>query len=571
MRFTGEDWTTVTTYPDRTWQVRYEALPDGLLDFTLNITDRAGNSREVVLANITIDTVWPFIEVQRPAKWVRSSPVRLVARTEVGAQAWVDFAPVAVMPDGMFSALIDVYGSETVIDIRVVDIVGHENLTKVKVLLDTTPPGLQVDSPLDGSWTTAEVVEVVGTTESDAIVAVNGYTGTLEAGRFRIEVPLGTGTVVLTVTATDPAGNRATVVRTINIDRKAPVLKALSPSDGCMTSRDRVVVSGTVEDGGPVTVTVDGLRADIAGKGWTREVALMEGPNSIEVIATDAAGNKASCTVLVTLDTVPPKIEATLVAGGTELRPWDAPLCTRETRVGIRITVDEDCTVHMTGGATTRARVGTSTVSRDLVPGENAIVIRAVDAVGNEAPLLTFIVVSDTTLPSLSILYPSGTEAVLFTREPVITLVGLTEPGAEVTVNGVPAPVLSNGSFALVVALEVGPTSLIVMARDRAGNQASESVQVVREAEDRTSTSGAAMAAGGATGLIVGLVVALAVSWAVARRRRPPVSEPEGGTRREPPAPQAATWQRSESGREGPDGKPPPQKPPHGGGEWEQF
>jgi hypothetical protein len=274
--------------------------------------------------------------------------------------------------------------------------------------------------------------------------------------------------------------------------------------------------------------------------------------------------------VLVTLDTVPPGIEATLAAGGTELGPGDAPLHTRETRVDIRITVDEDCTVHMTGGATTRAKVGTSTVSRDLVPGKNAIVLRAVDAVGNEAPPLTFTVVSDTTPPSLSILYPSDTEAVLFMRGPVITLVGLTEPGAEVTVNGVPAPVLSNGSFALVVALEVGPTSLIVMARDRAGNQASESVQVVRE-EGRAPSSGSAMVAGGATGLIVGLVVALVVSWSVARRRRPPEGGPEGGTRREPAAPQTATAQRSEGGREGPDGKPPLREPPRGGGDWEQF
>ena len=569
MRFTGGNWTNVSTYPDSTWQVRFEALPEGLLDFTLNITDRAWNSRDVILANITIDTIWPFIEVQRPAKWVRSSPVRLVARTEVGAQAWVDYAPAAVMPDGMFSAIVDVYGPETVIDIRVVDVVGHENMTKVKVLLDTTPPGLQVDSPLDGSWTSAEAVEVVGTTEPDAVVSVNGYTGTLEEGLFRVEVPLGAGTVVLTVTATDPAGNWAAVVRVIDIDRKAPVLKVLSPADGCMTSRDRVVVSGTVEDGGPVTVTVGGLWADLAGGSWTREVALVEGPNRIAVIATDAAGNGASGTVLVTLDTVPPDVEATLVAGGAELGPGDAPLYTRETRVDIHITVDEDCTVHMTGGATTSARVGTSTVSRDLVPGENAIVLRAADAVGNGAPPLTFIVVSDAAPPPLTVLYPSDTEAVLFTRGPVITLVGLTEPGAEVTVNGVPAPVLSNGSFALVVALEVGPTPLIVMARDRAGNQASESVQVVREEEEQTSPSGAAMVAGGATGLVVGLVVALAVSWAVASRRRPPERRGTDAASAQVRPQSESPPQPRQAGEGGPQGGP--QQRPERPEEWEQF
>jgi len=244
---------------------------------------------------------------------------------------------------------------------------------------------------------------------------------------------------------------------------------------------------------------------------------------------------------------------------------------TRERRVELRITVDEDCTVRMTGGAVLNAAEGTSNVQRDLVPGENVILVRATDAVGNEAPPLRFVAVWDDVRPALSISGPAGADQVVVTREPVLLLAGLTEPGAEVSVNGQPSPVLSNGSFALAVPLAMGPNSLVVIVRDAAGNEATETVQVVREEEEQGPTVGAAMAAGGVAGLIVGLIAALAISWAIARRRRPP----EGKGEREVPQPTAghqAPPQRSPpGGYGGPQGGTTHEQPPDGSIEWEQF
>lgn len=81
----------------------------------------------------------------------------------------------------------------------------------------------------------------------------------------------------------------------------------------------------------------------------------------------------------------------------------------------------------------------------------------------------------DTVPPVVSLTSPAnGTSTNLST----IQVAGFSEPGAQVTVNGLSATVAANGSFRLLVALVPGSNLLVATARDGAGNSATASVNV---------------------------------------------------------------------------------------------
>ncbi|MCK5414600.1 MAG: hypothetical protein KAJ35_04390, partial [Thermoplasmata archaeon] len=244
--YDGSGWVGATLFDEGKWQVRMTDLPDGILTFTINISDKAGNSMEVFVTNITIDTIWPHINVKLPGKYVTSTPTQLLAQTEPRARAFVNYNEVDVMPDGWFSALIPLYTNLNEIHIRVVDVVGHENYTLYRIILDTTAPPLIIDTLADGQWTNYGTVLVTGTTDVDATVEANGLPGELEFGRFSISVPLEEGTNLVTVIARDMAGNEARVELVIHRDSVPPKLAISSPDNGTVTSLKRILISGTV-------------------------------------------------------------------------------------------------------------------------------------------------------------------------------------------------------------------------------------------------------------------------------------------------------------------------------------
>ena len=76
-----------------------------------------------------------------------------------------------------------------------------------------------------------------------------------------------------------------------------------------------VTVTGTVDDAS-ATVKVNGTTATVSGGNFSASVTLNEGSNTITATATDAAGNTASVSVRVSLDTVPPVIKISAPTDG---------------------------------------------------------------------------------------------------------------------------------------------------------------------------------------------------------------------------------------------------------------
>ena len=98
-------------------------------------------------------------------------------------------------------------------------------------ILDTAPPEITLSSPTDGATINRQVVEIAGSTQPrTALVARNeanngSTTGVAtNDGSFTMTLPIQPGSNGITLTATDPAGNVASIV--ISVSRGSGVLTA---------------------------------------------------------------------------------------------------------------------------------------------------------------------------------------------------------------------------------------------------------------------------------------------------------------------------------------------------------
>jgi Ca2+-binding RTX toxin-like protein len=230
------------------------------------------------------------------------------------------------------------------------------------VTLDTTPPTITIDSPVEGDdvVNAAEDGDVVvsGTSNAEAgqtvtvtfddgvnpvVTATTTVTGagtwSLAGGNEADISALNNGTITISADVSDAAGNDApTANDTVVLDNVAPVIAIDSPIEGddiVNAAEDGdVVVSGTsdAETGQTVTVTFDDgvnpvvtATTTVTGAGtWTLAggneadiSALNNGTITISADVSDVAGNPATtANDAVVLDNVPPVINiATPIEG----------------------------------------------------------------------------------------------------------------------------------------------------------------------------------------------------------------------------------------------------------------
>jgi membrane-bound inhibitor of C-type lysozyme len=172
---------------------------------------------------------------------------------------------------------------------------------------DTTPPTLNVSALANGSFTNKVTLNISGNA-SDAgglkSVTVNGQAAVVNAdGSFSTALTLVVGANTITVVATDQAGNKTTNSRTVTYDPTAPVLTVSAPADNSTSVQSFVTVSGTVNENSTVTVSVNSGTAQSAamtGTGFTATANLVPGINTINITATDQAGNTTSAKRTVT-------------------------------------------------------------------------------------------------------------------------------------------------------------------------------------------------------------------------------------------------------------------------------
>lgn len=166
--------------------------------------------------------------------------------------------------------------------------------------------GLTIDS---GSKITGDAITKTAIT--------NGYQCT-----YTPTTALSDGSHTVKFDASDYDGNAAAQKSvTFKIDTVPPTLSVTAPTEGFKTNKAACTVTGKTSDAtsGPVIVTVklnNGTAAEVtvgSDGSFSKALTLVEGVNTITVVATDGAGKTTTVTRTVTLDTSAPVIQVVTI------------------------------------------------------------------------------------------------------------------------------------------------------------------------------------------------------------------------------------------------------------------
>ncbi|EPB5002067.1 beta strand repeat-containing protein, partial [Acinetobacter baumannii] len=183
------------------------------------------------------------------------------------------------------------------------------------VSADITAPVVALDDVLTNDSTPAltgtvndPTATVVVNVDGVDYPAVNNGDGTWTLADNTLPA-LTDGPHTITVTATDAAGNVGNDTAVVTIDTSLPVVSL----DDLTTNDTTPALTGAIDDPtATVVVNVDGIDYPATNNGdgtWTLAdntlPALIDGPHTVTVTATDPAGNTATDTATLTIDTVP--------------------------------------------------------------------------------------------------------------------------------------------------------------------------------------------------------------------------------------------------------------------------
>ncbi|MBI2957352.1 MAG: hypothetical protein HYY32_00775, partial [Chloroflexi bacterium] len=185
-----------------------------------------------------------------------------------------------------------------VITVNVVD-GGVQTTLTATATLDTTPPALAMSAVTTPTRLPSQTIS--GTAEAGVAVrvSVNGGAAvlpTVTGANWSFNAVLNQGVNTIAVTATDQAGNTATVpTATILLDTTPPALSLNTVTTP--TQLMSQTISGTTEAGATVRVSVNGgaaTAANVTATNWSFNATLVPGQNTIVATATDIAGNTAT-------------------------------------------------------------------------------------------------------------------------------------------------------------------------------------------------------------------------------------------------------------------------------------
>ena len=515
IKWGDENWRDTQFDTAGVWSVVIAGISDDTADVVVRVRDVAGNINETVLEDITVDTMMPTITVLSPKAPVNRSPTTLMAMTEPHARAFVNSIEVPVADNGAMVASVELLEGLNKVMVSVVDMAGNEASAEVMLTLDTIPPTLRLDSPSEGAWFRTEFVKVIGLVSEGVTITASGETFYADEGMFESTVTLKEELTLVVVTAVDGAGNVASESRLVHLDTAKPRLSVTYPLSGSYLTTPHALVRGMVRDEGPVGVTVGAWTAEVSGEQWSCEVGLVEGRNSINVVARDAAGNVDSTYLDLNLDTAPPQAVVRLQVNGQSVDPTLSTVNTRATSLSLEVSLDEDCAVDMNVDGPSSLPAGMSNLTIKLQEGLNDVRIELRDLAGNRGAPVRFQVLVDTVRPVLELERAGQVR----TRDPDLVVSGSTEPGCQVMVDGVAVGLLNDNTFSTVVHLNEGSNLIEITSVDAAGNSAYKNLVVDLETVKVGTSPFEGTAGGIAIGLVIGILVALgAFGWRTRRR-----------------------------------------------------
>ncbi|MEP9026762.1 Ig-like domain-containing protein [Enterobacter hormaechei] len=554
-----ENQTVTVTFGGKTYTVKVDAdgnwtatvpssdlagLKDGDASVQVSVTNVNGNSAsagreysvDATAPTVTIDTV-AGDNVINGSEAAAGVAISGTTTAEVGQTVTVNLGgnsyTAQVQQGGVWSINVPAADLSTLADngytvqVSVSDAAGNPGSAGKAITLDTTPPTVSfnvvagddvINSVEHGQ---AQVVSgtATGASVGDKLVFTigsNQYTTTVDAsGKWSVGVPasdisaLTDGTVTLSATITDSAGNSSTQTHdvVVNTASVALTVNTLSGDDviNAAEAGASLVINGSsaqFASGTQVTITLNGksYTATIQSDGsWTTTVpaadvgTLADGASyQVSVSAQDSAGNSASATHTISVDTTAPVISVNTLSGDDVLNAAEAqqPLTVHGSS-----SAEAGQTVTVTlGGKTYTALVandGTWTLdvpAADLANlSEGALTVTASvnDKAGNNGQT-THTLTVDTVAPAVTISTVADDDIVNNAEQLAgQTISGTTtaEQGQTVTVsfNGhsYQATVAANGSWSVFVpgrdflGLSDGDYTITATVSDKAGNPGS--------------------------------------------------------------------------------------------------
>lgn len=207
------------------------------------------------------------------------------------------------------------------VEVMAVDVAGNCGNDSVTFTVDTTPPALQITSPVSGAVINSTSITVVWSC-SDAVSGIRNSSIRLDGGEW---IPKGTssqhlfsglseGQHSVEVMVLDRAGHSTVENVVFYIDTTPPAVNITFPDNGpiCYLNTTEVLIRWTgVDDGSGIkeyVVTLDDGPPVVVGSEVSYLVDLAPGKHSVTVSAVDNAGNAGSDVIEVVIDLVPPAV-----------------------------------------------------------------------------------------------------------------------------------------------------------------------------------------------------------------------------------------------------------------------
>ena len=455
-------------------------LAEGENTLVVSAHDRFDHYADSVSREVKIDTIPPQVTVADP------TPGQYLALDAVTVSGGViDASPVSVTVAGVAAVVngsaftasgIPIgLGPEETLQAVAVDAAGNQGSGSVTVRVDRIAPVPVITEPKAGAWLKGPSLNVIGTVTdaSPVVVEVNGTQATVSGGSFTAALAVVDGELTLVATAVDAAANRNTSPTVaVHIDSVPPQITFTSPLAGTVTNAVSILVRGTVTDASPVTLSHGGTPVPLQGNAFEFELPLGgEGETTVELEATDAAGNVGTAAVSLLVDRTPPQLE---IVGPHEGDVFGSlPVLVQGTVSDLTSTV-----VMVDGLYAGMTSEAWQLPFASLAEGPHTFTAVASDSAGNTTTKTVSVLV-DLTAPVVMITDPASGSITRLAAALVAGTVS-SRSASSVLVNGVPAAV-ANGSFTATVPLIEGDNTLHAVARSAAGHTGDASVLVTRD------------------------------------------------------------------------------------------
>ncbi|EDJ0876192.1 non-fimbrial adhesin SiiE [Salmonella enterica subsp. enterica serovar Infantis] len=489
--FDGVNWTPISKNAAGQWEFTAgSALPDGHYTLHVQATDRAGNTANSTLG-FTVDTQIDGLSVVMLDDAGKDSTDGITnitsPRFEISARE--SLQSVTVILNGKSSTLTQGAGNKWLftpdtplvdgtykIEIVAEDIAGNKISKEVSFTIDTIVSDPSIDlldaddtgeSAVDNITSVTKPRFVIGNVPADidtVVIRINGVSYPVTANgnnlwEFQVPVALNDGVYEAVVVFRDIAGNTSETKLPFTIDTTTSVSVRMEPASDTgssnsdnLTNKQNPKFEGTAEPNAKLVITIvddksgrEVLKHTItvgADGNWSVTPNILpDGMYTINVVATDVAGNTAQTQERFTIDTVTidptirlsdPSIDDQYEA--TSLRPEFKGLA--EAFSTIMIQWDG----KVVGSANANANGEWSwTPPSVLAPGSYVVSIVAKDKAGNESSQVDFpvvIPVIDVTPPTIKLSEESDSGALgdFTTNNKTPTLVGNTLPNAIVSI-----------------------------------------------------------------------------------------------------------------------------------------